>query len=78
MVEGINYANDLTGVFSLPVQLAVPNRLVYSAHDYSPKVWQQSWFADPKFPANLPALWDRIGIPMGLPAFKKFCLMRVI
>jgi 5-methyltetrahydropteroyltriglutamate--homocysteine methyltransferase len=27
--------------------------------------------------AWLVALWDRIGIPMGLPAFKKFCLMRI-
>jgi endoglucanase len=34
-VEGLNYANDLTGAYSLPVQLAVANRLVYSAHDYS-------------------------------------------
>jgi 5-methyltetrahydropteroyltriglutamate--homocysteine methyltransferase len=23
------------------------------------------------------ALWDRIGIPMGLPAFKKYCMLRV-
>ena len=35
MVEGLNYANDLTGAYGLPVQLAVPNRLVYSAHDYA-------------------------------------------
>ncbi len=34
-VEGINYAADLTGVAQLPVQLKVPNRLVYEAHDYS-------------------------------------------
>lgn len=27
--------------------------------------------------AWIPALWDRIGIKMGLPAFKKYCLMRV-
>lgn len=27
--------------------------------------------------AWIPALWDRIGIPMGLPAFKKYCEMRV-
>ncbi|MBV9085651.1 MAG: cellulase family glycosylhydrolase, partial [Acidobacteriaceae bacterium] len=33
-VEGINYALDLTGVARLRVQLGVPNRLVYSAHDY--------------------------------------------
>jgi 5-methyltetrahydropteroyltriglutamate--homocysteine methyltransferase len=27
--------------------------------------------------AWLPALWDRIGIPMGLEAFRKYCLVRV-
>jgi 5-methyltetrahydropteroyltriglutamate--homocysteine methyltransferase len=27
--------------------------------------------------AWLPALWDRIGIPMGLPAFQKYCLVRI-
>lgn len=35
IVEGVNYALNLTGVASLPIQLNVPNRLVYSAHDYS-------------------------------------------
>jgi endoglucanase len=35
MVEGINYASDLTGVAQLPITLNVPNQLVYSAHDYS-------------------------------------------
>lgn len=34
IVEGINYALNLKGVASLPVQLNVRNRLVYSAHDY--------------------------------------------
>lgn len=33
-VEGINYATDLSGAAALPVTLNVPNRLVYSAHDY--------------------------------------------
>jgi 5-methyltetrahydropteroyltriglutamate--homocysteine methyltransferase len=27
--------------------------------------------------AWVPALWDRIGIKMGLPAFKRYCMMRV-
>jgi endoglucanase len=35
IVEGLSYANDLTGVYSLPVQLASPGHLVYSAHDYA-------------------------------------------
>jgi endoglucanase len=33
-VEGVNYAGDLSGVASLPVQLNVANQLVYEAHDY--------------------------------------------
>jgi endoglucanase len=33
-VEGVSYAGDLSGVASLPVQLNVPNQLVYEAHDY--------------------------------------------
>ncbi len=33
-VEGIDYALDLSGIVRLPVKLDVPNRLVYSAHDY--------------------------------------------
>jgi endoglucanase len=34
VVEGVNYALDLRGVYNHPVSLAVPNKLVYSAHDY--------------------------------------------
>ena len=34
IVEGIDYALDLSGFARLPVKLDVPNRLVYSAHDY--------------------------------------------
>jgi endoglucanase len=33
-VEGVNYALDLSGVATLPVQLNVPNQLVYEAHSY--------------------------------------------
>ena len=33
-VEGVNYAGDLSGVATLPVQLNVANQLVYEAHDY--------------------------------------------
>ena len=33
--EGLKYAGDLTGVAGRPVQLAKPNKVVYSLHDYS-------------------------------------------
>ncbi|MDQ0749316.1 endoglucanase [Streptomyces africanus] len=67
MVEGVqsyNGANgwwggNLMGVAQYPVQLDVPNRLVYSAHDYATSVAQQSWFSDPSFPANMPGIWDK-------------------
>ena len=35
IVEGLHYAGDLGGVFNSPLALGTPNRLVYSAHDYS-------------------------------------------
>lgn len=67
MVEGVQSFNgvngwwggNLMGVAQYPVQLDVPNRLVYSAHDYATSVAQQSWFSDPSFPDNMPGVWDR-------------------
>ncbi|MDI1434122.1 glycoside hydrolase family 5 protein [Polyangium sorediatum] len=35
VVEGLNYASDLGGPYTLPVTLDVPGRVVYSAHDYA-------------------------------------------
>ncbi|MFM9607968.1 cellulase family glycosylhydrolase [Streptomyces niveiscabiei] len=66
-VEGIQTVNgvsgwwggNLMGVAQYPVQLSVPNRLVYSAHDYATSVAQQSWFNDPTFPNNMPGIWDK-------------------
>ncbi|GAA2764833.1 cellulase family glycosylhydrolase [Streptomyces paradoxus] len=67
MVEGVQsydgtngwWGGNLMGVARHPVQLDVPNRLVYSAHDYATSVAQQSWFSDPSFPANMPGIWDK-------------------
>jgi chitinase len=39
--------------------LNTPGRLVYSAHDYPASVYQQTWFSDPNYPNNLPAVWDK-------------------
>ncbi len=49
---------NLEGAATYPVQLTVPNRLVYSAHDYPASVYQQPWFKDPQYPHNLPVIWD--------------------
>ena len=40
VVEGISYAADLRGVASDPIRLAMPDRLVYSAHDYIATHWE--------------------------------------
>ncbi|MFE7271304.1 cellulase family glycosylhydrolase [Streptomyces sp. NPDC057623] len=59
--DGVNgwWGGNLMGVAQYPVQLNVPNRLVYSAHDYATSVAQQPWFSDPSFPANMPGVWDK-------------------
>ncbi|GAA2614449.1 cellulase family glycosylhydrolase [Dactylosporangium fulvum] len=67
IVEGIETYNgngywwggNLQGAAEHPVKLSDQSKLVYSAHDYSPKVWSQQWFNDPSFPDNMPALWDK-------------------
>jgi endoglucanase len=43
VVEGLNYANDLTGVRTHPIKLKYPNRLVYEAHDYQ---WEYTPYRD--------------------------------
>jgi endoglucanase len=65
MVEGIDQYNgegywwggNLMGARQFPVRLKHPDKLVYSAHDYGPGVWGQSWFGASNFPQNLPPLW---------------------
>lgn len=47
------------GIKDHPITLSVPNRIVYSVHDYGPNVWDQPWHNDPAFPNNLPGFWDR-------------------
>jgi hypothetical protein len=43
IIEGLNYALDLRGIAKHPIELPVPNKLVYSAHNYH-------WSFDTKFP----------------------------
>jgi endoglucanase len=66
-VEGVDeYDNDyywnggnLEGVADYPVALGQPSKLVYSAHDYGPNLYQQPWFNSSTTPATLDALWDK-------------------
>jgi endoglucanase len=41
------------------VQLSVANRLVYSAHDYGPDLFQQTWFNSSTTYASLAATWNK-------------------
>ncbi|MGH7861295.1 MAG: glycoside hydrolase family 5 protein, partial [Candidatus Dormibacteraceae bacterium] len=50
---------DLMNAEARPIRLSVPNRVVYSPHDYGPGVYNQKWFSDPTFPDNLSPFWDK-------------------
>lgn len=64
------YGENLVGADSRPIELSVPERLVYSPHVYGHG--QQNYMQDSTFPANMPALWDllwgtipqRTGVPV--------------
>ncbi len=55
--QGQNYwwGGNLMGVKDRPIVLNVPNRVVYSPHDYPNSVYQQPWFSGDNFGAQLPA-----------------------
>ncbi|GGC81378.1 cellulase family glycosylhydrolase [Chelatococcus reniformis] len=67
-VEGVaayqdNYywwGGNLMGVADRPIELDLPGRVVYSAHDYPNSVYGQPWFNDPNFPDNLTAKFDQM------------------
>ena len=67
IVEGVSEYNgqytwwggNLMGAKDYPVRLDVPDRLVYSTHEYPETVYRQPWFSDPNYPNNLPAVWDK-------------------
>lgn len=64
-VEGVGQYNGnpywwggaLAGVRDRPVQLSVPNKLVYSPHAYPNSIFAQDWFYEPDFPQNLYGVW---------------------
>jgi len=68
VVEGIDCYNgtcgwqggNLMGVASNPVVLNVANQLVYSAHDYGPNLYGQSWFNSNTTQASLNAVWNNL------------------
>jgi aryl-phospho-beta-D-glucosidase BglC (GH1 family) len=66
IVEGVEKFNNqsywwggnLKGVATFPVMLNVPNKLVYSIHDYPASVSAQTWFSAGNYPQNLGGVWD--------------------
>ena len=68
IVEGVeNYRGDnywwggnLKGVADSPIggQGIPATSLWYSAHEYGPEVYAQSWFSASDFPNNMAAIWD--------------------
>ena len=66
LVEGVQtyggqtywYGGNLRGAQAHPVTFNVPNKLVYSPHDYPASVAYQGWLYAAGYPDSLPALWD--------------------
>lgn len=66
-VEGIQtydgqstwWGGNLMGAGQYPVVLNIPNRVVYSPHDYPASVSNQPWFSASNYPNNLPAVWNQ-------------------
>lgn len=52
------WGGNLQGVHSHPIRLADPSKLVYSPHCYGPSVFEQSYFQDRDFPANMESIWQ--------------------
>src|SRR5215469_151527 len=50
---------NLEGVASNPVTLSIANHIVYSAHDYGPNLFAQSWFNGSTTLASLEAVWTK-------------------
>ncbi|MCV7344595.1 Calx-beta domain-containing protein [Mycolicibacterium rhodesiae] len=59
--QGQNYwwGGNLMGVKDRPIVLDVPNRVVYSPHDYPNSVYAQPWFQTANFGAGLPGVFRK-------------------
>ena len=53
------WGGNLAGAQTYPVSLNVGNRLVYSAHDYGPHEYGQSWFNGGTSYSSLSAIWTK-------------------
>jgi hypothetical protein len=69
--SSFRWGGNLKGAYEYPVRLAVPNKLVYSTHDYPASVYRQEWFDDPNFPNNMKTIWDEYWGGLMKPSFIK-------
>ena len=53
------WGGDLAEAGQFPVVLSSPGHVVYSAHDYGPSLFQQTWFNSSTTPASLDAVWNK-------------------
>jgi endoglucanase len=53
------WGGDLAMAGQYPVVLNSPGHVVYSAHDYGPNLFQQTWFNSSTTPASLDAVWNK-------------------
>ncbi|MBM3635060.1 MAG: glycoside hydrolase [Actinobacteria bacterium] len=53
------WGGNLEGVRNNPVRLSVPNRVVYSPHEYGPGVFAQPWFSSPDMANILADRWQK-------------------
>ncbi|HEX6519594.1 MAG TPA: cellulase family glycosylhydrolase [Streptosporangiaceae bacterium] len=52
------WGGDLALAGQFPVALSSPGHVVYSAHDYGPNLFQQTWFNSSTTSASLDAVWN--------------------
>ncbi|MBV9451355.1 MAG: cellulase family glycosylhydrolase [Streptosporangiaceae bacterium] len=52
------WGGDLALAGQFPVTLSSPGHVVYSAHDYGPSLFQQTWFNSSTTSASLDAVWN--------------------
>lgn len=55
---GHGWGGNLEPMNCTPLKIPA-NRLVLAPHAYGPDVYNQSYFNDPAFPGNMPAIWEQ-------------------
>jgi endoglucanase len=57
--DGTWWGGDLAEAGQFPVTLSSAGHVVYSAHDYGPTLFQQTWFNSSTTSASLDAVWNQ-------------------